>query len=227
MEKRHKSKMKKCQSYSVSEHISIPTISASTTSTNDAVRLSPPSPPVTQEIQVVDETRPTTVILSPEQSVPPPTVRYSQRQQSNAIIHQCSHLERQEIPSSVSNVIFMARHDVIRFYQCFASEQIQLDLRDCEVDEIEDLSLNFVTDYSQANFDVKLKYFRHELTVIKGRIGDHPKVPIRVRRNRVFDDSFKELKQFSKQQWKQRFDIEFRGSCQIVLKLSTILQNVM
>ncbi len=60
------------------------------------------------------------------------------------------------------------------------------------------------------DFDVKRRYFRQELDKLKDNIrGDD--LAVHVRRQHVFDDSYRELNRRSAEDWKHRFYIVFEG----------------
>ena len=60
------------------------------------------------------------------------------------------------------------------------------------------------------DFDVKRKYFRHELE--RGDEGHRKEdLAIHVRRSHVFEDSFRELHRRAPDEWKNRFYIVFEG----------------
>jgi E3 ubiquitin-protein ligase HUWE1 len=60
------------------------------------------------------------------------------------------------------------------------------------------------------DFDVKRRFFRHELDKLKDSIrGDD--LAVHVRRTNVFDDSYRELNRRGVDDWKHRFYIVFEG----------------
>ena len=68
-----------------------------------------------------------------------------------------------------------------------------------------------LTDYTSIlDFDVKRKYFRHELDRLKENIRGED-LAVHVRRNNVFEDSYRELSRRSPEDWKHRFYIVFDG----------------
>ena len=70
---------------------------------------------------------------------------------------------------------------------------------------------HILTDYTSIlDFDVKRKYFRHELECLKENIRGED-LAVHVRRNNVFEDSFRELSRRSPEDWKHRFYIVFDG----------------
>lgn len=70
---------------------------------------------------------------------------------------------------------------------------------------------HILTDYTSIlDFDVKRKYFRHELDRLKENIRGED-LAVHVRRNNVFEDSFRELSRRSPEDWKHRFYIVFDG----------------
>jgi E3 ubiquitin-protein ligase HUWE1 len=74
---------------------------------------------------------------------------------------------------------------------------------------LSDGPFHIFTDYSSIlDFDVKRKYFRTELNRIKDTTGDEVQA-VHVRRNNVFEDSYRELRQCSSEDWKHRFYIAF------------------
>ncbi|CAF0789519.1 unnamed protein product [Adineta steineri] len=68
---------------------------------------------------------------------------------------------------------------------------------------------HILTDYTFIlHFDIKRKYFRHELDRLKENIhGEH--LAVHVRHNHVFEDSFRELSRRTPEDWKHRFYIVF------------------
>jgi E3 ubiquitin-protein ligase HUWE1 len=70
---------------------------------------------------------------------------------------------------------------------------------------------HILTDYTSIlDFDVKRKYFRHELDRLKENIRGED-LAVHVRRIQVFEDSFRELSRRSPEDWKHRFYIVFDG----------------
>ncbi|CAF5123981.1 unnamed protein product, partial [Rotaria magnacalcarata] len=70
---------------------------------------------------------------------------------------------------------------------------------------------HILTDYTSIlDFDVKRKYFRHELDRLKENIRGED-LAVHVRRNNVFEDSYRELSRRSPEDWKHRFYIVFDG----------------
>lgn len=70
---------------------------------------------------------------------------------------------------------------------------------------------HILTDYTSIlDFDVKRKYFRHELDRLKENIRGED-LAVHVRRNHVFEDSYRELSRRSPEDWKHRFYIVFDG----------------
>ena len=70
---------------------------------------------------------------------------------------------------------------------------------------------HILTDYTSIlDFDVKRKYFRHELDRLKENIRGED-LAVHVRRNNVFEDSYRELSRRSGEDWKHRFYIVFDG----------------
>lgn len=70
---------------------------------------------------------------------------------------------------------------------------------------------HILTDYTSIlDFDVKRKYFRHELDRLKENIRGED-LAVHVRRSNVFEDSFRELSRRSSEDWKHRFYIVFDG----------------
>jgi E3 ubiquitin-protein ligase HUWE1 len=61
------------------------------------------------------------------------------------------------------------------------------------------------------DFDVKRRYFRTELDRLDEGIR-REEVAVHVRRNQVFEDSFRELHRRSVDEWKNRFYIVFEGN---------------
>lgn len=60
------------------------------------------------------------------------------------------------------------------------------------------------------DFDVKRRYFRQELERLDEGLRRED-LPVHVRRENVFEDSFRELFRRSPEEWKQRFYIVFEG----------------
>ena len=60
------------------------------------------------------------------------------------------------------------------------------------------------------DFDVKRRYFRHELERLDEGIRRED-LAVHVRREHVFEDSFRELFRRSSDEWKHRFYIVFEG----------------
>ena len=70
---------------------------------------------------------------------------------------------------------------------------------------------HILTDYTSIlDFDVKRKYFRHELDRLKESIRGED-LAVHVRRNHVFEDSYRELNRRPPDDWKHRFYIVFDG----------------
>ena len=70
---------------------------------------------------------------------------------------------------------------------------------------------HILTDYTSIlDFDVKRKYFRHELDRLKENIRGED-LAVHVRRSHVFEDSYRELSRRSPEDWKHRFYIVFDG----------------
>ena len=70
---------------------------------------------------------------------------------------------------------------------------------------------DILTDYTSIlDFDVKRKYFRHELDRLKEHIRGEDRA-VHVRRQNVFEDSYRELNRRSPEDWKHRFYIVFDG----------------
>ena len=70
---------------------------------------------------------------------------------------------------------------------------------------------HILTDYTSIlDFDVKRKYFRHELDRLKESIRGED-LAVHVRRSHVFEDSYRELSRRSPEDWKHRFYIVFDG----------------
>ena len=70
---------------------------------------------------------------------------------------------------------------------------------------------HILTDYTSIlDFDVKRKYFRHELDRLKENIRGED-LAVHVRRHNVFEDSYRELSRRSPEDWKHRFYIVFDG----------------
>lgn len=68
------------------------------------------------------------------------------------------------------------------------------------------------------DFDVKLRYFRGELErADEGHRREE--LAVHVRRNQVFEDSFRELHRRSPEEWKNRFYIVFEGILQMFVLL--------
>ncbi|CAF0789501.1 unnamed protein product [Adineta steineri] len=68
---------------------------------------------------------------------------------------------------------------------------------------------HILTDYTFIlHFDIKRKYFRHELDRLKENIrGEH--LAVHVRRHYIFEDSYRELSRRTPEDWKHRFCIIF------------------
>jgi E3 ubiquitin-protein ligase HUWE1 len=60
------------------------------------------------------------------------------------------------------------------------------------------------------DFDVKRRYFRHELERADQGIRREA-LAVHVRREQVFEDSFRELHRRTAEEWKHRFYIVFEG----------------
>lgn len=60
------------------------------------------------------------------------------------------------------------------------------------------------------DFDVKRRYFRQDLERTEEGLRRED-LPVHVRREHVFEDSFRELQRRSPEDWKQRFYIVFEG----------------
>lgn len=60
------------------------------------------------------------------------------------------------------------------------------------------------------DFDVKRRYFRQELERTEEGLRRED-LPVHVRREHVFEDSFRELFRRTPEEWKQRFYIVFEG----------------
>ncbi|CAF4541029.1 unnamed protein product, partial [Rotaria sp. Silwood2] len=68
---------------------------------------------------------------------------------------------------------------------------------------------NILINYlSLLDFDIKRKYFNYELGCLKENKHDKY-LTIHIKRNNVFEDSYKELSQYSSQDWKYKFYIIF------------------
>lgn len=66
------------------------------------------------------------------------------------------------------------------------------------------------------DFDVKRRYFRQELERAEEGLRRED-LPVHVRREHVFEDSFRELFRRTPEEWKQRFYIVFEGKMRIVI----------
>ncbi|CAF4972068.1 unnamed protein product, partial [Rotaria sp. Silwood1] len=68
---------------------------------------------------------------------------------------------------------------------------------------------NILINYlSLLDFDIKRKYFNYELDRLKENQNDKY-LTVHIKRNNVFEDSYKELSQYSSQDWKYKFHIIF------------------
>lgn len=69
------------------------------------------------------------------------------------------------------------------------------------------------------DFDVKRRYFRQDLERTEEGLRRED-LPVHVRREHVFEDSFRELQRRSPEDWKQRFYIVFEGQSSSIARFS-------
>lgn len=76
-----------------------------------------------------------------------------------------------------------------------------------------------LVDYTRVlDFDVKRRYFRQELERMDDGVRRED-LAVHVRRDNIFEDSFRELHRRTPDEWKHRFYIVFEGLCSICIKL--------
>jgi len=74
-----------------------------------------------------------------------------------------------------------------------------------------------LVDYTRVlDFDVKRRYFRQELERMDDGVRRED-LAVHVRRDNIFEDSFRELHRRTPDEWKHRFYIVFEGLCSICL----------
>jgi len=74
-----------------------------------------------------------------------------------------------------------------------------------------------LVDYTKVlDFDVKRRYFRQELERMDDGVRRED-LAVHVRRDNIFEDSFRELHRRTPDEWKHRFYIVFEGLCSTVL----------
>ena len=72
-----------------------------------------------------------------------------------------------------------------------------------------------LVDYTRVlDFDVKRRYFRQELERMDDGVRRED-LAVHVRRDSIFEDSFRELHRRTPDEWKHRFYIVFEGLCSI------------
>ncbi|CAD5226865.1 unnamed protein product [Bursaphelenchus xylophilus] len=86
-------------------------------------------------------------------------------------------------------------------------------LRSSNNNVMEDSAFAVLTYFPKLlDFDVKRKYFYKEIRKLEDRTRFRQEdVPVRIRRNHLFSDSFRELFRLRSQDWKSRFYIIFEG----------------
>ena len=74
-----------------------------------------------------------------------------------------------------------------------------------------------LVDYTRVlDFDVKRRYFRQELERMDDGVRRED-LAVHVRRDNIFEDSFRELHRRTPDEWKHRFYIVFEGLCSICM----------
>jgi len=72
-----------------------------------------------------------------------------------------------------------------------------------------------LVDYTRVlDFDVKRRYFRQELERMDDGVRRED-LAVHVRRDSIFEDSFRELHRRTPDEWKHRFYIVFEGLCRV------------
>jgi len=83
-----------------------------------------------------------------------------------------------------------------------------------------------LVDYTKVlDFDVKRRYFRQELERMDDGVRRED-LAIHVRRDTIFEDSFRELHRRTPDEWKHRFYIVFEGLCFICTLYRVLLKTV-